>query len=128
MPFESRRARGLKVHVDDVSGNVCVADGTGRGELVAAVAAAWGGRLDCLVNHAGTNVRNTVLDATEVGRCRLTQSNLVLKALGTMHLQLQCDEPLYNFAFNSNLRRYTEEEYSRIMVQPSSCVYSTAEP
>ena len=71
------------MHVDDVSGNISVAVGTGRAALLAAVATAWGGRLDCLVNNAGTNVRKTVLDATE-------------------------------------------EEYSMIMVQPSSCFYSAA--
>ena len=28
------------------------------------------------------------------------------KAPGTEHLKLKCDEPLSNFAFNFNLRRY----------------------
>jgi hypothetical protein len=30
-----------------------------------------------------------------------------LKAPGTKRLKLKCDEPLSNFAFNFNLRRYT---------------------
>ena len=37
-----------------------------------------------------------------VGRCRLTASKPVLKA----RLKRKCDEPLSNFAFNFNLRRY----------------------
>jgi hypothetical protein len=32
----------------------------------------------------------------------------VLKAFGTKRLKLQHDEPVSNFAFNFNLRRYTE--------------------
>jgi len=32
-----------------------------------------------------------------------------LKAPGTKHLKLKCDEPPSNFAFNFNLRRYIEE-------------------
>ena len=31
---------------------------------------------------------------------------LTLKAPGTKRLKLKCDEPLSNFAFNINLRRY----------------------
>jgi hypothetical protein len=35
--------------------------------------------------------------------------NPTLKALGTKRLKLKCDEPLSNFAFKFNLRRYTLE-------------------
>ena len=31
---------------------------------------------------------------------------LTLKAAGTKHFKLKCDEPLSNFAFNFSLRRY----------------------
>ena len=31
-----------------------------------------------------------------------------LKAPGTQHLKLKCDEPLSNFGFNFNLRSYTQ--------------------
>jgi len=42
-----------------------------------------------------------------VGRCGLTQSKPVLKAPETERLRLQYDEPLSNFAFEFNVRRYT---------------------
>ena len=50
-----------------------------------------------------------VPDHIVVGRCSLTLSNPVLKASGTKRLKLKRDEPLSNFAFNSNLRGYIVE-------------------
>jgi hypothetical protein len=46
---------------------------------------------------------------TAVGRCRLAVSKLVLKAQRVWfhRLRLECDEPISNFAFKFNLRRYT---------------------
>jgi len=44
----------------------------------------------------------------EVGRCRLTVKKPVLKHLCFQCLNLQYHEPLSNFAFNSNLRPYTQ--------------------
>jgi len=41
-----------------------------------------------------------------VGRCRLTVSNPSRKRAWFQQLKLKCDEPLSNFAFNFNLRRY----------------------
>jgi hypothetical protein len=42
-----------------------------------------------------------------VGRCRLTVSTPELKAPRYHRLKLEYDEPLPNFAFNFDLRRYT---------------------
>jgi len=50
--------------------------------------------------------------APDVARGRAVQVESmkpVLKAPGTLLLRLGCDEPLSNFAFNINLRRYTEQ-------------------
>jgi len=41
-----------------------------------------------------------------VGRCRLTVSQLMLKASGTKRLKLQTEKLLTTFAFNFNLRHY----------------------
>ena len=37
-----------------------------------------------------------------------------LKLPGTKHLKLKCDEPLSNFAFKFNLRRYIKDIRARI--------------
>jgi hypothetical protein len=42
-----------------------------------------------------------------VGRCRLTQYNPCRKRLGTKRLKRKYDEPLSDFAFKCNLRRYS---------------------
>ena len=42
-----------------------------------------------------------------VGRCRLTGSNPCRKRLWFQRLKLEYEEPLLNFPFNFNLRRYT---------------------
>jgi hypothetical protein len=39
-----------------------------------------------------------------------------LKAPVTKRLKLKCDEPLLNFAFNSNLRRYTAEGHLNVLI------------
>jgi hypothetical protein len=36
-----------------------------------------------------------------------------LKPAGTKRLKLKCDEPLSNFAFNFNLRRYSKDGSAR---------------
>jgi hypothetical protein len=46
----------------------------------------------------------------QVGRCRLTVSHPSRKRVWFQRLKLQCDEPLSNFAFNVNLRRYNQEK------------------
>jgi Lon-like ATP-dependent protease len=50
---------------------------------------------------------------SEVGRCRLTVSNPSRERAWFHRLKLKYDEPLCNFAFNFNLRRYTELEDMR---------------
>ena len=53
------------------------------------------------------------------GRGRAVQVDPIkptLKAPGTKRLKLKCDEPLSNFAFNFNLRRYnlvTADDFGR---------------
>ena len=42
-----------------------------------------------------------------------------LKAPGSKRLKLKYDEPLSNFAFNFNLRRYIEAEDARILTDMS---------
>jgi len=42
-----------------------------------------------------------------VGQCRLTLSNPSRTRAWFQRLKLICDEPLSNFAFNFNLRRYS---------------------
>jgi len=44
----------------------------------------------------------------EVRRCRIDPMQLNLKPHGIERLKLECDDPLSNFAFNFNLRRYNE--------------------
>ena len=48
--------------------------------------------------------------ARKVGRCRLTVSKPELKAPWYHRLKLEYDEPLSNFPFNFDLRRYTKAE------------------
>ena len=47
-------------------------------------------------------------DECKVGRCKLTVSKPVLKAPVVQRLKLEYAEPLSNFAFNFNLRRYSK--------------------
>jgi hypothetical protein len=44
---------------------------------------------------------------TTVGAVQVAPIKRALKAPGSKRLKLKCDEPLSNFAFNFNLRRYT---------------------
>jgi hypothetical protein len=56
--------------------------------------------------------RKSRCDCPKVGWCRLTLSNLTLKAPGLKLLKLTRHDPLSNFAFKINLRRYTKDEES----------------
>jgi len=61
------------------------------------------------------NLRRYIVEAggqvvPEVGRCSLPPIKSTLKAPETKRWKLKCDVPLSNFAFNFNLRRYTEDE------------------
>jgi hypothetical protein len=55
------------------------------------------------VRHGATIVPFSAV----VGLCWLTQSNRIRTCAWFQRLKVKCDEPLSNFAFNFNLRRYT---------------------
>ena len=57
------------------------------------------------------------LASVAVGRCRLTVSKPDFKRAWFQRLKLKCDESLSNFAFNFNLRRYTEAEFKYMDVK-----------
>jgi len=63
-----------------------------------------------VVMRRRTFFSSTWLLSRKAGRCRLTVSKPELKAqrLWFQRLKLQYDEPLSNFAFNFNLRRYSQ--------------------
>jgi len=57
-------------------------------------------------------------ELSEVGRCRLTVSKPVLSSRDKVQrVKLQYDETLSNFAFYSNLRRYTEPQVREAVQQ-----------
>jgi hypothetical protein len=74
-----------------------------------------------------TQLKNTehMLIVEKVGRCKLNPMKPMLKATGTRRLKLECDEPLSNFAFNFNLRRYKkairEEVAQRAAAEAGAC-------
>jgi hypothetical protein len=51
----------------------------------------------------------TGFESTKVGRCRLKNVKTGVESAVYQHLKLDCDEPLSNFAFKFNLRRYTKD-------------------
>jgi len=71
---------------------------------------------------------NTWSEPVTVGRCRLTLSNPVLKALWCQRLKLNCYVPLSNVAFDCNLRRYiTVARFVNQMLLRPSLHYEQAE-
>jgi hypothetical protein len=51
----------------------------------------------------------TGFESTKVGRRRLNIVETSVESALYQHMKLECDEPLSNFAFKFNLRRYTKD-------------------
>jgi hypothetical protein len=80
----------------------------GRGLITALVTEATTIAADA-TSAAAQAAASAVSVEAQGGAAQVDPMKLKLKAPGTKRLKLKCDEPLSNFAFDLNLRRYSKE-------------------